>query len=187
MPAEILEWLGIEFYNDKDYAAAEKYLTALSKSDNLSSVKPDFWFYLGDAQTKLNQPAEAETRCKNFSQTATDPAAKAKTLLALGAAKIGAHKPDDAQKIAEEIMTLQPEGPGECGGAIAGGRRRGGAPAIRRSGQGFHGRRAALRRSGDYSARSPKRPRPTKKPAKQRKRSGPATQLHEKYPDYAGG
>ncbi len=33
-----------------------------------------------------------------------------KTLLALGATKIAAHKPDEAQKIAEEIMTLQPEG-----------------------------------------------------------------------------
>jgi TolA-binding protein len=31
-------------------------------------------------------------------------------LLALGAVKISAHKADDAQKIAEEIMTLQPEG-----------------------------------------------------------------------------
>jgi TolA-binding protein len=31
-------------------------------------------------------------------------------LLALGAVKISAHKPDEAQKIAEEIMTLQPEG-----------------------------------------------------------------------------
>ena len=31
-------------------------------------------------------------------------------MLALGAAKIGAHKPDEAQKIAEEIMKLQPEG-----------------------------------------------------------------------------
>ena len=28
----------------------------------------------------------------------------------IGAVKISAHKPDDAQKIAEEIMTLQPEG-----------------------------------------------------------------------------
>ena len=31
-------------------------------------------------------------------------------LLALGAMKISAHKPDEAQKIAEEIMALQPEG-----------------------------------------------------------------------------
>ncbi|MEP6955597.1 MAG: tetratricopeptide repeat protein, partial [Chthoniobacterales bacterium] len=47
---------------------------------------------------------------QQYLQTATDPAAKVKTLLALGATKIAAHKPDDAQKIAEEIMTLQPEG-----------------------------------------------------------------------------
>src|SRR5439155_27159668 len=45
-----------------------------------------------------------------YLQTSKDPAGKAKVLLALGAVKISAHKPDDAQKIAEEIMTLQPEG-----------------------------------------------------------------------------
>ncbi|HSU86421.1 MAG TPA: tetratricopeptide repeat protein, partial [Chthoniobacterales bacterium] len=110
LPAEILEWLGLESYNAKDYAAAAKYLGALSKSAALASVKPDFWFYLGDAQMKLNQPAEAETALQKFVQTSTDPAAKAKAMLALGEAKIGAHKPDDAQKIAEEIMSLQPEG-----------------------------------------------------------------------------
>ena len=110
LPAEILEWLGVEFYNAKDYAAAAKYLTALSKSANVSGVKQDFWYYLGDAQMKLNQPAEAETALQKFLQTTSDPAEKAKAMLALGAAKIGAHKPDDAQKIAEEIMSLQPEG-----------------------------------------------------------------------------
>ena len=43
-------------------------------------------------------------------QIAKDPAGKAKVLLALGVIKISLHKPDDAQKIAEEIMALQPEG-----------------------------------------------------------------------------
>ena len=33
-----------------------------------------------------------------------------KALIALGTTKIAAHKPDEAQKIAEEIMGLQPEG-----------------------------------------------------------------------------
>lgn len=109
-PAEILEWLGIEYYNEKNYQAAEKYLTALSQSDNLGAVKPDFWFYLGDTQSKLKNFPAAETAFEKYLQTATDPAGKAKVLLALGAAKIGAHKPDEAQKIAAEIMTLQPEG-----------------------------------------------------------------------------
>ena len=110
VPAEVLEWLGLEYYNEKNYETAEKYLTALGKIDNPANVKPDFWFYLGDAASKQKHFAEAEQAFGKYLETATDPAGKAKVLLALGAVKIGAHKPDDAQKIAEQIMTLQPEG-----------------------------------------------------------------------------
>ena len=53
---------------------------------------------------------QAEVAYERYLQNATDPAAKVKTLLALGATKIAAHKADDAQRIAEEIMSLQPEG-----------------------------------------------------------------------------
>jgi len=109
-PPEVLEWLGIEYFNEKNYETAEKYLSALGKIDNRGSVKPDFWFYLGDAATKLKNLPEAEDAFGKYLQTAKDPAGKAKVLLALGAVKIGAHKVDDAQKIAEEIMSLQPEG-----------------------------------------------------------------------------
>jgi TolA-binding protein len=109
-PAEILEWLGIEYYNEKNYPAAEKYLDALGKIENRGNAKPDFWFYLGDAASRLKNFDEADNAFSNYLQTATDPAGKAKVLLALGAVKIAAHKADDAQKIAEEIMALQPEG-----------------------------------------------------------------------------
>jgi TolA-binding protein len=109
IPAEILEWLGIEYYNERNYAAAEKYLGVLGKIDN-PPVKPDFWFYLGDAAAKQQKFDESENALGKYLQVATDPAGKAKVLLALGAVKIAAHKPDDAQKIAEQIMILQPEG-----------------------------------------------------------------------------
>src|SRR5881409_3885807 len=110
VPPEVLEWLGIQYYNEKNFQAAEKYLSALRKIDNPGNVKPDFLFYLGDAATKLKNLSEAEDAFGKYLQTVKDPAGKAKVLLALGAVKISAHKPDDAQKIAEEIMTLQPEG-----------------------------------------------------------------------------
>jgi TolA-binding protein len=110
VPPEVLEWLGIEYYNEKNFQSAEKYLSALRKIDNPGSVKPDYLFYLGDAATKLKKFPEAEEAFAKYLQTARDPAGKAKVLLALGAVKISAHKPDDAQKIAEEIMALQPEG-----------------------------------------------------------------------------
>jgi TolA-binding protein len=110
VPPEVLEWLGIEYYNAKNFQAAEKYFSALSKIDNPGNVKPDYLFYLGDAATKLKNMAEADDAFSKYLQTAKDPAGKAKVLLALGAVKISAHKPDEAQKIAEQIMALQPEG-----------------------------------------------------------------------------
>lgn len=110
VPAEVLETVGLEFYNEKNYPAAEKYLNALSKVNNPGNVKPDIWFYLGDAETRLQKFAEAEDAYAHYLQTAKDPAGKAKALLALGAAKVAAHQPDEAQKIAEQIMSLQPEG-----------------------------------------------------------------------------
>ena len=110
VPPEVLEWLGIEYYNEKNFQAAEKYLSALRKTDNAGKVKPDYLFYLGDAATKLKNLPEAEEAFAKYLQTAKDPAGKAKVLLTLGAVKISAHKPDEAQKIAEEIMVLQPEG-----------------------------------------------------------------------------
>ena len=110
VPPEVLEWLGIEYYNEKNFQAAEKYLSALRTTDNAGKVKPDYLFYLGDAATKLKNLPEAEEAFTKYLQAAKDPAGKAKVLLTLGAVKISAHKPDEAQKIAEEIMALQPEG-----------------------------------------------------------------------------
>jgi TolA-binding protein len=110
IPPEVLEWLGIGYYNEKNFQAAQKYLSALRKIDNPGSVKPDFLFYLGDTAIKLKNLPEAEDAFSKYLQTAKDPAGKAKVLLALGSVKISVHKPDEAQKIAEEIMTLQPEG-----------------------------------------------------------------------------
>ncbi len=109
IPGEILQSVGIDYYNEKKYAEAEKFLSLLGNSDP-RNVNADFWFYLADAQTKLSKFSEAEASYEKYLQNATDPAARVKTLLALGATKIAAHKTDDAQKIAEEIMSLQPEG-----------------------------------------------------------------------------
>ncbi|HEY3663259.1 MAG TPA: tetratricopeptide repeat protein [Chthoniobacterales bacterium] len=187
VPAEILEWLGLEFYNAKEYAPAAKYLTALSKTGNVSSVKPDFWFYLGDAQMKLNQPSDAEASLQKFLETATDPAAKAKALLALGEAKIGAHKPDDAQKIAEEIMSLQPEGRVNAQARLLAGEVQMEREKFEDAGKAFMSV-ALLYDDPEIT------PQALAKAAKAYQKAGKAdeaerasAQLHQKYPDYAGG
>jgi TolA-binding protein len=187
IPAEILEWLGLQFYNDKDYAAAAKYLTLLGNAETLGNVKPDFWFYLADAQTKLKDFAGAETAYEKYLQVATDPAAKAKTLLALGAAKISAHKPDEAQKIAEEIMSLQPEGRVNAEARLLAGDVQLERQNFEEAGKAFMG--VAL--LYDDPAITPRALQKAAlaygKAGKKEEADRVAKQLREKYPDFVGG
>jgi len=187
VPAEILEWLGIEYYNEKNYEVAEKYLSALEKIDHPANVKPDFLFYLGDTASKLKNFAEAEDAFGKYLQVATDPAGKAKVLLALGAVKIGAHKPDDAQKIAEEIMALQPEGRVNAEARLLAGDVQAERGNFDDAGKAF----MSVALLYDDPAITP---RALEKASLAYQRAGKtdeadrlARQLHERYPNYAGG
>ena len=187
VPAEILEWLGVEYYNEKNYPAAEKYFSVLGQSESLGNVKPDFWFYLADTETKLKNFAQAEVAYEKYLQVATDPAAKAKTLLALGATKIAAHKPDDAQKIAEEIMTLQPEGRVNAEARLLAGDVQVERQHFDEAGKAFMG--VALLYDDPAIT-----PRALQKAALAYQKAGKTEeadrvtkQLREKYPDFAGG
>jgi len=186
VPAEILQWLGLEFYNAKNYADAVKYLSALSKAVNVTSVKPDFWFYLGDAQMKQNAPAEAEASFQKFLATTTDPAAKAKALIALGEAKIGAHKPDEAQKIAEEIMQLQPEGRVNAQARLLAGDVEMERQQFEDAGKAFMSV-ALLYDDPEITPQAlAKAARAYEKAGKPNEAEEARTQLRQKYPDYAG-
>lgn len=187
IPAEILEWLGLEYYNEKNYAAAAKFLTLLGKVESLGNVKPDFWFYLADAETKQKNFAQAEAAYEKYLQLATDPAAKAKTLLALGAAKISSHKPDEAQKIAEEIMSLQPEGRVNAEARLLAGDVQLERQNFDEAGRAFMG--VAL--LYDDPAITPRALQKAalayQKAGKKEEADRVAKQLREKYPDFAGG
>jgi TolA-binding protein len=187
IPAEILEWLGLEYYNEKNYAAAAKYLNLLGQSENPGNVKPDFWFYLADAETKLKNVAQAEAAYERYLQVATDPAAKAKTLLALGATKISAHKPDEAQKIAEEIMRLQPEGRVNAEARLLAGDVQIERQNFDEAGKAFMG--VAL--LYDDPAITPRALQKAafayQKAGKKEEADRVVKQLREKYPDFAGG
>ena len=186
IPAEILEWLGIEYYNEKNYGAAEKYLGVLGKIEN-PPVKPDFWFYLGDAAAKQQKFDESENALGKYLQVATDPAGKAKVLLKLGDVKIAAHKPDDAQKIAEQIMVLQPEGQVNAQARLLAGDVQFERGHFEEASKAFMG--VALLYDDPAIT-----PRALKKAATAYQRAGKAAEadkvareLREKYPNYAGG
>src|SRR2546423_4180628 len=187
IPAEILEWLGLDYYNEKNFAAAAKYLTLLGQTDNLGNVKPDFWFYPADAQTKLKNFAGAEAAYEKYLQVATDPAAKANTLVALGAAKISSHKPDEAQKIAEEIMSLQPEGKVNAEARLLAGDVQVERQNFEEAGKAFMGV-ALLYEDPAITPRAlQKAAFAYQKAGKKEEADRVAKQLREKYPDFAGG
>jgi len=186
IPAEILEWLGIAYYNDKNYAAAEKYLGVLGKIDN-PPVKPDFWFYLGDAAARQQKYDEAEDALGKYLQIANDPAGKAKVLLKLGDVKIAAHKPDEAQKIAEQIMVLQPEGQVNAQARLLAGDVQFERGNFEEAGKAFESVALLYDDPGVT-------PRALKKAATSYQRAGKAAeadkvvkQLHERYPKDTGG
>jgi len=187
VPPEVLEWLGIEYYNDKNYLLAEKYLGVLGRIENPAGGKPDFWFYLGDVAGKLKHYDEAENAYSHYLQSSTDAAGKAKALLALGVTKISAHKPDDAEKIAAEIMTLQPEGKVNAEARLLAGDVQFERQRFEDAGKAYAG--VALLYDDPAIT-----PRALNKAADAYRRAGKteeadrvAKQLRDRYPNYAGG
>ena len=111
VPAEILEWLGLEYYNEKNYAAAEKYLSVLGKIDNPGERETGFLVLSrrrGSRSRKISR--RPRSVCENICRSRPIRPAKPKCCSRSARPRSRAHKPDDAQKIAEEIMRLQPEG-----------------------------------------------------------------------------
>ncbi len=187
VPPEVLEWLGIEYYNNKNYLLAEKYLGILGRIENPAGVKPDFWFYLGDVAGKLKHYDQAENAYARYLQNSTDAAGKAKALLALGVTKIAAHKPDDAEKIAAEIMTLQPEGKVNAEARLLAGDVQFERQRFEDAGKAYAG--VALLYDDPVIT-----PRALNKAADAYRRAGKteeadrvAKQLRDRYPNYAGG
>jgi TolA-binding protein len=186
IPAEILESLGTDCYNEKNYAAAEKYLSVLGKIDN-PPVKPDFWFYLGDAAARQQKFDEAENALGKYLQISTDAAGKARVLLKLGDIKIAAHKPEDAQKIAEQIMVLQPEGQVNAQARLLAGDVQFERGKFDEAGKAFMSV-ALLYDDPAVTPRALKRAAASYQRAGKMAEADKATrQLKEKYPNYAGG
>jgi len=108
-------------------------------------------------------------------------------LLKLGDVKIAAHKPDEAQKIAEQIMVLQPEGQVNAQARLLVGDAQLERGNFEEASKAFMG--VALLYDDPAIT-----PRALKKAATAYQRAGKtaeadkvARQLREKYPNYAGG
>ena len=105
----------------------------------------------------------------------------------MGEAKIGAHKPDDAQKIAEEIMTLQPEGRVNAQARLLAGEVEMERQQFEEAGKAFMSV-ALLYDDPEITPQAlAKAAKAYQKAGKPDEAERASAQLHQKYPDYAGG
>ena len=107
--AEILRWLGSDYFKAGDAAHAEKYLAKLTAQDG-ATLQPEDWLMLGSVRTKLQKWTEAETTLKTYLGKVSEPSQQAIGHLALGESQLAAKHFTEAQKSADSALALQPEG-----------------------------------------------------------------------------
>lgn len=108
VPVEITRWLGRRSFDEGDYAAAERFL--LPVLDDEKSADPEVLIELAEAQIRQGKFAAAGPVVTKYLATARDPRSRARGLQAQAAVALAGRNYDEATKLAEESLLLQPEG-----------------------------------------------------------------------------
>ncbi|MBN8711432.1 MAG: tetratricopeptide repeat protein [Verrucomicrobia bacterium] len=108
VPAEINRWLGRKSFEEGDYATAERNLLPVVTEGK--TAEPDALIELAEAQIRLGKASAASPHVANYLKVARDPASRARGLIAQGRIALAAKQYDEAQRLDEEALLLQPEG-----------------------------------------------------------------------------
>ncbi len=108
VPTEITLWLGRKSFEEGDYMKAEQYLLPVLKDPK--AVNSDVLIELAEAQIKLGKYREAGPQVDKYLETAREPYKRARGLLAEAGIALGQKMFDEAIKLDEEALLLQPEG-----------------------------------------------------------------------------
>ncbi len=108
VPVEITRWLGRKSFEEGDYEGAEQGLLPVVRDSK--AVEPDVLIELAEAQIRLGKNREAAEHVNKYLETARDPRARARGLLASGAVALSGRDFAMATKMTEEAILLQPEG-----------------------------------------------------------------------------
>ncbi len=107
MPPEILRWLGKSFHDGGAHESAEKYLLLLTPRDE---VMPEDFLLLAESQLEISKFQAAADSLQTYLKSTKLPVPRCKGLLLLAKAQIGLGAQDQAQKMVDEALSLQPEG-----------------------------------------------------------------------------
>jgi TolA-binding protein len=118
VPSQILRWLGGEMFKGQRFDQAERYLQMLTPR---AEAVPDDFLVLGRSSLKLGKYAESGASLETYLKSVKEPAPRATGSLELAQARIGLKDFDGAQKVTDEALLLQPEGPINGEGRITAG------------------------------------------------------------------
>jgi TolA-binding protein len=108
LPGEVLVWLGMQEFDDGNYKKAEQYLSFVAARGG--SASPDALLALSKARLAQDKFEAARDPIRDYLAAARDPLSRAKGLLASAEVSLGTGNYEDANKLVEEAMLLQPEG-----------------------------------------------------------------------------
>lgn len=109
LPADVLTWLGTKYYEDGNYKKAEEFLGPVA-ARGVGSTSPDALLALARARLAQKKFEPARDPIQQYLASARDPLSRAKGLLASAEVSLGTGNYEDANKLVEEAMLLQPEG-----------------------------------------------------------------------------
>jgi TolA-binding protein len=108
VPAEITRWLGRKSFDEGDFAAAEQYLLPVVK--DAKNADPMVLIELAEAQIRLGKTREAAPFVTQFLEAAHEPYSRSRGLQAMASVSLDKKDFDEAAKLCDESLLLQPEG-----------------------------------------------------------------------------
>jgi len=110
VPAEVMVWLGGQYFDEGDYARAIQFLKPLADRAPVVPVSPDVFISLARAEIAQGDYAEAKGPVSRYLATAKDPSTRARGLMASAQIAMGEGEMEQADKLIDEALLLQPEG-----------------------------------------------------------------------------
>jgi tetratricopeptide (TPR) repeat protein len=110
IPPNVLTWLGLTYYNKKNYPRAAQYLAIAATPDAPENTDPRVWSYLGMAFLETKDYESSIKATDHFLKVTPDGAPKARGLLTKGRALLGLGKFDEAEAVVQEGLAFAKDG-----------------------------------------------------------------------------
>lgn len=110
LPAQALQWSGMQAYNSGDHAFAAKCLGLVASTEEPRATPKEVWRYLAKSRFETGDAAGALVAADHTLAVEDNPAWKADGLLDRGRALLALDRADEARKAADEALALRPQG-----------------------------------------------------------------------------